>query len=111
MTKAAPVVCDCSALTSEQMKQHTARTIELLKSVKEVRTIADGYALRVPDLDNVLFKVAEFIEYDRKCCPFLRHGVMVEPDDGAIWLHLGGSPEACEYLQGELASLGVLRAL
>ncbi len=44
----------------------------------------------------------EFITAERECCPFFRFELIVEPDDGPVWLRLRGSDEVKAFVFGEL---------
>ena len=67
-----------------------------------MRELPDGYALRLPDEDRMLFKIADFIHDDRLCCPFFHFGLEVEPFGQGIWLTLRGGENIKPFILAEL---------
>lgn len=98
-----PPACDLSALTVQERERHIANTQELFAAVQEVHELADGYALRLPRTSAAIAQVADFIAYDRRCCPFLQFSMVVEPENGQVWLKLTGDSQAKAYLNDEMA--------
>jgi hypothetical protein len=49
-------------------------------------------------------KVAEFIANERLCCPFFGFTVEVEPQGGALWLHLTGRDGVKSFIQAEVGA-------
>ncbi len=62
------------------------------------RRAADGYALRFPGEARWLATLAEFIRFERACCPFLRFELHAEQQDGPLWLRLRGPVGVKEFL-------------
>ena len=46
--------------------------------------------------------IAKFIENERLCCPFVKCGLELGPENGHIWLRLTGSEGVKEILQTTL---------
>jgi hypothetical protein len=100
--------CDLTALTPDEREHHIAHSAELFGAVPEGRELTDGFALRAPDGPDTLatlVNVADFIALDRRCCPFFRFAVVVEPYGGPIWLHITGEPGIKPVLAAELGGL------
>lgn len=97
--------CDLTALTPDEREHHIAASARLFGSMLEGRELADGFALRVPDGPDTLAALADFIEHDRRCCPFFRFTLVVEPHGGPIWLHITGAPGIKLPLAAELGGL------
>ena len=49
-------------------------------------------------------KVAEFIANERLCCPFFGFTVEIEPEGGALWLHLTGRDGVKPFIQAEVGA-------
>lgn len=96
------LACDLSAFTPEQREHHIAQAPLLFATVQEVRELPDGYSFRVPEAADVLAQIADFIAYERLCCPFFNFGLTVEPYGGAIWIHLSGEDGVKELIQAEM---------
>jgi hypothetical protein len=101
------IACDLSALPEERRDKHIADSQRLLARVDSVRELPDGYALRLPDENGILARIADFINDDRLCCPFIHFGMDVEPHRQGIWLILRGGGEIKTFLAAEFG--GMLR--
>jgi hypothetical protein len=96
------LACDLSALTPEQREHHIAQSPVLFASVQEARELPDGYSFRIPDSDNVLAQIADFMAHERLCCPFFNFGVTIEPYGGPIWVSLSGEEGVKELIRAEM---------
>lgn len=96
-----PFACNMSALKPDEKK----RVLELLKELKakkkEIKELPDGYAFRY-SMDNQNIKdVAEFITYERLCCPFFEFDLTVEKENGSIWFVLKGREGVKDFIKIE----------
>jgi hypothetical protein len=55
---------------------------QLYAAVQEVQELPDGYAFRLPTDPEMLLLVAEDLNMERLCCPFLRFTLEIEPNGG-----------------------------
>ncbi len=101
------IACDLNALTPDQRVRHAALAEELFASTQETRVLADGYALRLANHPDTWLKAAEFVSFERLCCPFINFRLELEAGSGDLWLSLTGREGVKEFLAQELA--GVLR--
>ena len=69
----------------------------LLADAEAREDLTDGYQLRFAGAE-VLPRLMQVIEAERKCCRFLRFAVTLEPDLGPIWLTVTGPPGTREFL-------------
>jgi hypothetical protein len=84
-----PIVLACapSALEPDIRAQHfTWIRDQLPELVQEVSELSDGIALRLPAA--ALPALAEFIDRERRCCPFLRFELVVGAGEESVWLRL-----------------------
>lgn len=93
--------CNMSALNAEEKK----RVLELLKELKakkqEIKELPDGYAFRYP-MDNQNIKdIAEFITYERLCCPFFQFDLTIEKEGGSVWFALKGWEGVKDFIKIE----------
>jgi hypothetical protein len=98
-----PVAC---LLTAPELRQRRSTMLAAFRAAQlEVRELAEakaeGFAFRVA-AGAQLSALAELIELERQCCPFLRFSLTVEPGDGPIWLTLTGPAGTREFLLHEL---------
>src|SRR2546421_13125941 len=66
----APFACNLKAFTPDQRVRWRQLIERFTGSVTEARELKDGYALRVNTAQATLVEVAEWIDLERKCCPF-----------------------------------------
>jgi hypothetical protein len=104
-----PFACDLSVFTAEERTHLEELSVELFGTVDEVQELSDGYAFRLPESYGVM-KVADFIANDHLCCPFLHHGLELEPKGGSLWLRITGPGPVKEFLIGDVFSNNLLRA-
>ena len=102
-TNSTAIACNVMAIDAAHREQHGITTRELFTAVQDVEELPTGYTFRLPEA--MLIKGAEFIAYERLCCPFFNFSLDVEPDRGPIWLRLTGSTEIKQLMQVEFRSL------
>ena len=101
MSKESPIACVMAALDEEQRRRRKELEERLGAFVEEVRELADGYALRLPAESRMVTDVAEFVTYERLCCPFLDFEMKVEREGGPLWLRLTGRAGVKEFVRLE----------
>ncbi len=97
-----PIACDLTMLDPEQREQHTRLSDELFEGAEEVRELEDGYAFQYRADDTTWMKLAEFVDGERRCCPFFRFTLVMEAEGAAIWLHMTGREGVKEFLKAEM---------
>ena len=79
-----PIAC---SLTDSELQQRRRDVLQRVRTaVAEIRELEDGFAYRFSLDSDRLLELARLIELERRCCPFLRFRVTVEPGDGSAWL-------------------------
>lgn len=61
----------------------------------------DGYAFRFPSKQSTILLASEFIARERLCCPFFTFELVIEPEDGPLWLRLRGAEGVKEFIKAE----------
>lgn len=97
--------CDLTTLTPEQRQYLGTLSSELFAVVQNIRELSDGYAFELLQDSSLLLKLADFITYDRLCCPFMFHGIDAEPLGGSIWLRLSGEEGTKAFVIAEISGL------
>ncbi|MBC7892972.1 MAG: hypothetical protein H7Y12_12215 [Sphingobacteriaceae bacterium] len=66
-----------------------------------VRTneLTDGYELVFESKDGLAGQLAEFVQFERECCPWLALSLTFEPQNGPVRLRLGNSPETKDVVK------------
>ena len=87
-----PIAC---SLTEAELRERR-QTIVKGFSKMEVRVteLPDGYAYSLPATSEVLTQVAQLVDMERLCCPFLTFTIIIEPAGKAIRLEITGPKEA-----------------
>lgn len=97
----APFACNPSALSKDERVRYSALTKQLIAEKQEIKELPDGYALRFASTSQSIKDVAEFITYEKLCCPFFDFDLVVERNDGALWLELRGREGVKEFIKAE----------
>jgi hypothetical protein len=82
-------VCNMKALTTTERARHEELSHKLFPAVQEKREMPNGYAFRLPPAD--LMTAAEWVSFERKCCPFFAFELEQAKDQGPFWLRITGS--------------------
>src|SRR5688500_3462430 len=99
-----PLMCVLDAIPPDQRPRHAALWEALTAQRREVIPLDDGYKLTFPV--EVLTQLAEFVSYERLCCPFFHFVIEIEPASDQIKLSLKGSGEIKAFLAQEMGILG-----
>jgi hypothetical protein len=95
-----PIACDPSAITAEEQAHWVNNILRgLYKAVEEIRELPDGYAFRLPATPDILLLVAEDLNMERRCCPFMRYTLELEPNYGPFWLRFTGGEGVKAFLR------------
>lgn len=107
-------VCNVGALTGAQRERHQKLGRTLRSAVVEKAELESGYVLvldlgRLP-LDSAgaafcVVEVAEWVDLESRCCPFLSFGIEVEPRGKTVRLRLTGAKGVKAFLESELGLL------
>jgi hypothetical protein len=99
----APFACRLDALDAAGRRRHSELLRELATAVTDVEELADGLAIRFPARPYLFLRLAEWMELERACCPFLRFGLVFENRVPTMRLELTGPEGVKEFLRAELA--------
>ena len=97
----APFACNPKALDQDQRARYKIVTAQLLAAKQEVHELPDGYALRFDSSAQNIKDTAEFITYERACCPFFDFEISVEKNNGALWLKIKGREGVKAFIKDE----------
>jgi hypothetical protein len=92
------IACDLGALTPAERARRAELAQQLVGAAVAVIEIEDGFALRLASDEPAAGDAFEWVQLERRCCPFLRFALRFEPAGGPIWVELGGSAEAKAFL-------------
>lgn len=94
------LACDMTAIPANERPAHQAITRRLVASATEIRDLPDGLAFRWPATEYEA--VAKFLEYERRCCPFLTFALTVSAAGGSLALQVTGPEGTARFLRAEL---------
>lgn len=75
---------------------------ELFRHIELVRELDDGSAYQWSSAATWAAVVFDFVDAERQCCPFFTFEVVIEPNDGAVWLRLRGSAEIKAFVRDQV---------
>ncbi len=96
-----PFVCNMNALSATERERYKEILQKLNESRQAVKELQDGYAFRFKAESQLIQDAAEFIVYERLCCPFFDFEVAVEQDSNRLWLRLRGQDGIKEFIRYE----------
>jgi hypothetical protein len=102
------IACDPNAVPVEKRARWIEVGTQVYAAVQEVRELPDGYACRLPGDAAMLLTAAEYVSLDRLCCAFVRWSLVLEPNGGALWLHLTGAAGVKDYARQTLETTHLL---
>ncbi len=98
------LACDMTAWTPAERDRRQMLAAHLHGATQEMQERADGFAFRYPA--TLLLTTAAFVALERRCCPFFRFTLDVEPDGGPRWLAITGHEGVKAFIAAELGLAG-----
>jgi hypothetical protein len=99
-TENQPLACVPNAVPADQQEHWTKVTApKLYGAVLEIKELSNGWAWRLPSTSEILQLVAQDLEVERLCCPFVNYTLEIEPNRGPFWLHMTGGEGVKEFLR------------
>ena len=92
---------DLKALTPEQRKLHQKLSHDLASAVTMRRELPDGYTFRIDSAKMPVVDIAQWITFERRCCPFLLFRLDIEGADGNVSLSLQGAAGVKKFIETE----------
>jgi hypothetical protein len=101
-----PLACNLKALNPAERAHHSVLSKKLSAAAMEKHETPDGIAFRLSLAGITLPELGEWIDAERKCCPFLDFQVLLEREGGSLQLTLTGRPGVKEFLLADFAKMG-----
>jgi hypothetical protein len=92
-------VCNMLALNAEERTRQIEVTKQLRALTKEECELPDGYGFRFSSEQPNISLVSEFIARERLCCPFFSFVMVVEPEEGPLWMRLHGAGGMKDFIK------------
>ena len=84
-------VCNLGVMNQEERARYIALSRKLKSASEERRELDNGYAFKLAVAKISLVEIAEWITFERRCCPFFNLQIEAEPNDGPLWLRMTGA--------------------
>ncbi len=95
------LACNIDGIPPQDRPRYTQLLEALRHAIQEKRELPDGYALRLDTAQFTNDQALEWIELQRKCCPFLELEVRWDIQNGPVWLHLKGPEGVKDFILDE----------
>jgi hypothetical protein len=95
-------VCNLGVMNQEERGRYLALARKLMGASEERRELANGYAFRLAAAKIPLVEIAEWVTFERRCCPFFNLQIEAEPNDGPIWLRMIGTAGVKKFILSEI---------
>jgi hypothetical protein len=102
-TTQSPLACDLTAISASDRPRYNELRRILAASAVGKRDLPNGVAIQIDIAKIPLPQLAEWISFERKCCPFFEFRIDLAPDSGPVWLTLTGRPGVKEFLASAFA--------
>jgi hypothetical protein len=91
-----PIAC---TLTPAELQSRGAQLLPGLVARATGRVqVTNGFRWAFAPTEALLAELAQVIDAERRCCPFLRFALVSEPDGGPISLEVTGPPGTAQFL-------------
>ena len=93
-----PLACDLGAISADDRPRYHELRHAVGASVVGKRELPDGLAVQIDTARIGLPQLAEWISFERKCCPFFEFRIDLAPGSGPVWLSLTGRAGVKEFI-------------
>src|SRR4051794_37346551 len=94
--------CDIFALSPEDRQRHKVLLQTFRPAAHDVLELPDGYRFKLSTEAIRFVDAAEWIDLERRCCPFLRFQLSIAGDENTITLAITGPPGVKPFIETEL---------
>src|SRR5438132_4965036 len=101
----AAFACNLKAFQPEERKRWRESLDKVMSSVLVARELSNGYALQIDTSRASVAAVAEWVDLERRCCPFFDFEVNLHGENGALWLSLTGRDGVKQFIAMDFSSL------
>ena len=96
-----PIACNPGAFNPEERAKWRDLGDRLIRAPRARRELPDGYALEFDRSPETLRDLAQFVDYESRCCPFIDFTLKVPAGGHSISLELTGRPAVKKLLDEE----------
>jgi hypothetical protein len=99
--KVSGLTCNISGIPPQERARYGQLVEVLRRAIQKRRELPDGYAFQMDTKQIGTAQLAEWIELERKCCPFFGFEIRWTPKNEAVWLHLSGPEGVKDFILDE----------
>lgn len=105
MSTESPIACRIGALSPADRERRASILRFVAAHITDVEELDDGYAVVLSWNADLWTRTAEFLIYERECCPFLDIALEAGREAGPIRVRLTGREGVKPFIKMELGSL------
>jgi len=94
-------ICNINGIPPQQRARYGWLIEALRRAIEDRRELPDGYAFQMDTKQIDTGQLVEWIELERRCCPFFGFEVRWDRKNGSVWLHLTGPEGVKEFILDE----------
>ena len=103
-----PIACNLKALPPAERARHAALSEKLRAAAASRQELPDGIAFNLNPAMMKLAEVADWVEAERLCCPFLDFRIALEREGGGLQLSLTGRQGVKDFLLSDFAKVAAV---
>jgi|SRR5882724_3123940 len=100
-----PIACNLKAFQPQERVEWRKRIEQVMGAVTSKRPLPDGYTFQIDTRKASFRDVAEWVELERKCCPFFVFEIGIQGENGTVWLNLRGRDGVKEFIAADFKIL------
>jgi hypothetical protein len=104
-SKAPPLACNLRAFSTTERADWRKRLDQVMLAVSAVRDLSEGYSFQINPHRTSFLEVAQWIELERKCCPFFVFELELDGGSGTIQLNLRGREGVKQFIASDFQPL------
>jgi hypothetical protein len=93
-----PIACRLDAIPASDRPRYNELRRMLAAAAIGKCELPNGIEVQISTERMALAQLAEWISFERNCCPFLDFRIDVAPESGPVWVSLTGRPGVKEFL-------------
>ena len=105
--KESPFYCNITALSTAERAHKKQISEKMAASRVETNELPNGYAFRFRPEGVTLIELADWVDSERRCCPFFDMAIETEREGGPVWLKITGREGVKQFIRGEFKGLKV----
>jgi len=93
------------AMSAKERARYNVLRQQLEAAVQQTTQLPDGYAFQLQSERISLVELAEWVSYERKCCPFFDLVIEAPHENASLSLKVTGSAGVKDFIRAEFSAL------